>query len=124
MVPTLSMVCCEQWMCHSEAVPFTQSDLMFIKAHSRSWLELGFPWKPGWACSFREAVSSTLHCPGEHAGTWGQECRGDTRGVNWAFSLSFSLPFLPSFSISVFFFFFKPVPVLLPSLLINLHTLL
>ena len=58
-------------------------------------------------CWFREAVSRTLHCPSEHAETWGQECGGDTRGVDWAFSLSFPLPFLPSHFLFFSFSFFK-----------------
>lgn len=28
---------------------------MFIKVHTRSWLELGLQWKPGWVFWFREA---------------------------------------------------------------------
>ena len=30
MVPTLSIVCCEQWMCHSEVVPFKRYVFIFL----------------------------------------------------------------------------------------------
>ena len=42
MVPTLSIVCCEQWVCHSEVVPFKQYVFIFFGCAGSSLLRVGF----------------------------------------------------------------------------------